>query len=60
MDKVFIVLASRYGYSKTLFGVYRSRLLAENRIAELKLTYQSLDEFGIEEIVLNAAIEMNF
>jgi hypothetical protein len=56
MDKVFIVLGSRYGYSKTLFGIYNDRLLAENRVSELT----HIDVVEIEEISLNTEIEVDF
>jgi hypothetical protein len=60
IDKVFIVLASRYGYTKTLFGVYSDKLLADNRIIELKDGYMDLEVFEIEEITLNSEVEMDF
>ena len=60
MDKLFMVLGNRHGYSKILFGVFNNKSLAERRITRLKLTYQSLDEFEIREITINTEIELDF
>ena len=55
-----MVLASRRGYTKALFGIYTGKLWAENRINELKSSRLDLEVFEIEEIQLNTEIEVDF
>ncbi len=60
MKKVFIVLASRCGYSKTLYGIYTDIALVETRVNELKNENFDLEDFDIKEVLLNDKIEYQF
>jgi hypothetical protein len=59
MDKLFIVLAGRHGYTPTIYGIYNDKLLADKRGIEVVREDNDDTYYEIIEVNINIPIELN-
>ena len=59
MDKLFIVLVGKHGYTPTIYGVYDDKILADKRANEVMEGNEDANHFVIIEVDINAPIELD-